>query len=143
MVLVEKFEKHNTLNPKLWKNDKLIPEVKDKIIEIIEEFLSTIDLDIKIIDARIVGSQASFNYTAQSDLDIHLITNFELMDASEEILTVLYNALKTKFNKDYNITIRGIDVEIYIEDMKSSTVSNGIYFIRSGGLYGKKKSVLL
>ena len=129
MVLNEKFEKHNTLNPKLWANNRLLPEVKEKIIEIIDQFLQTIDLDIKILDARIVGSQASFNYTKDSDLDIHLITNFELMDASEEILTLLYNALKTKFNKDYEIQIRGIDVELYIEDMKSAAISNGMYSI--------------
>ena len=129
MVLVEKFEKHETLNPKLWKNNSLLPEVRDSILKIIEEFLSTIDLEINVIDARIVGSQASYNYTEHSDLDIHLITNFELMDASEEILTILYNAMKTKFNKDYNITVKGIDVEMYIEDMKSSAVSNGVYSI--------------
>ncbi len=129
MVLVEKFEKHNTLNPKLWANNKLIPEVKDKIIEIIDQFLSTIELDIKIVDARIVGSQASYNYTDKSDLDVHLISNFELMNASEEILTILYNALKTKFNSDYDITIKGVDVELYIEDMNSTAVSNGIYSI--------------
>lgn len=128
-MIVEKFEVHDTLNPKLWSKDKLIPEVKDKIIEIINEFLSTIELDLKILDARIVGSQASFNYTDSSDLDVHLVTNFETMDASEEILTVLYNALKTKFNKDYEISIKGIDVELYIEDMNSSAVSNGIYSI--------------
>ena len=129
MVLNEKFEKHDTLNPKLWANDRLLPEVKEKIIEIIDQFLQTIELDIKILDARIVGSQASFNYTKDSDLDIHLITNFELMDASEEILTLLYNALKTKFNRDYEIQIRGIDVELYIEDMKSAAISNGMYSI--------------
>ena len=128
-MIIEKFEKHNTLNPKLWSKNKLLPDVRDKIIEIIEEFLSTIDIKIKILDARIVGSQASFNYTEYSDLDVHLITNFDSMDASEEILTVLYNALKTKFNKDYNISIKGIDVELYIEDMNSSAVSNGIYSI--------------
>ena len=130
MQIIEKFEKHNELNPKLWSPDKkLLPEVKDKIIEIIDQFLSTIDLDIKIIDAIIVGSQASYNYTNRSDLDVHLITNFELIDASKEVLTMLYNALKSKFNSDYNITIRGIDVELYIEDVKTSVVSNGIYSI--------------
>lgn len=129
MVLNEKFERHDTLNPKLWANNKLLPEVREKIIEIIDQFLQTIELDIKILDARIVGSQASFNYTKDSDLDIHLITNFELMDASEEILTLLYNALKTKFNRDYEIQIRGIDVELYIEDMKSAAISNGMYSI--------------
>ena len=129
MVLIEKFQKHNTQNPKLWANNRLLPEVREKIIEIIDQFLQTIELDIKILDARIVGSQASFNYTKDSDLDIHLVTNFELMDASEEILTLLYNALKTKFNRDYEIQIRGIDVELYIEDMKSAAISNGMYSI--------------
>lgn len=129
MVLVEKFEKHDTLNPKLWNNDKLLPEVRDKIIEIIDQFLSTIDLDIKIIDARIVGSQASFNYTSKSDLDVHLISNFDLMDASEQIITLLYNCLKSKFNSEYDISIRGINVELYLEDMKSSAISNGVYSI--------------
>lgn len=128
-MIVEKFEKHDALNPKLWSKDKLLPEVKTKIIEIIDEFMSTIELDVKILDARIVGSQASFNYTDKSDLDVHLVTNFDMMDASEEILTVLYNALKTKFNKDYDISIKGIDVELYIEDMNASAVSNGIYSI--------------
>lgn len=128
-MIIEKFEKHDTLNPKLWSKDKLLPEVKTKIIEVINEFMSTIELDIKILDARIVGSQASFNYTDRSDLDIHLVTNFDTMDASEEILTVLYNVLKTKFNKDYDISIKGIDVELYIEDMNASAVSNGIYSI--------------
>lgn len=130
MILVEKLEKHDNLNPKLWSSDnKLLPEVRSKIIEIIDQFLSTIDLDFKVLDARIVGSQASFNYTDKSDLDVHLITNFELMDASEEILTLLYNALRAKFNADYQISIRDIDVELYIEDVKSNVRSNGIYSI--------------
>ena len=129
MDLIEKLEKHNSLNPKLWENNKLIPEVRSKIIEIVDQFISTIDIDIKVLDARIVGSQASYNYTQYSDLDIHLITNFELMDASEEILTVLFNALKTRFNSEYSIEIKGIKVELYIEDLKSSALSNGIYSV--------------
>jgi hypothetical protein len=39
----------------------------------------------------------------------------------------LYNALKAKFNAEYDISIRGIDVEIYVEDINSTTMSNGIY----------------
>ena len=129
MILKEKFEKHSTLNPKLWDNNTLLPDVRNKIIEIIDQFLSTIDIELNIIDARIVGSQASFNYTSASDLDIHLVTNFELVDASKEITSLLYNALKTKFNQDYDIQIKGIDVELYVEDVNSSAISNGIYSI--------------
>ena len=128
MVLTEKFEVHETLNPKLWSSDnKLLDDVKVKIVEIIEQFISTCDIPINMVDAHLVGSNASYNYTQYSDLDVHIISNFDLVDAPKEVLQVLYNALKAKFNADYDISIRGIDVEIYVEDIHSTAVSNGVY----------------
>lgn len=132
MILNEKFEVHDTLNPKLWSTDnKLLDDVKLRIVEIIEQFVSTTceEVPLNIVDVRLVGSQCNYNYTQYSDLDIHIVTNFELLPASDTILQALYNALKTKFNNDYNITIKGIDVELYVEDIKSTAVSNGIYSI--------------
>ena len=82
MVLTEKFEVHETLNPKLWSSDnKLLDEVKVKIVEIIEQFISTCDIPINMVDAHLVGSNASYNYTQHSDLDVHIISNFDLVDA--------------------------------------------------------------
>lgn len=128
MVLTEKFEVHETLNPKLWSSDnKLLDDVKVKIVEIIEQFISTCDIPINMVDAHLVGSNASYNYTQYSDLDVHIISNFDLVDAPKEVLQVLYNALKAKFNADYDISIRGIDVEIYVEDIRSTAISNGVY----------------
>lgn len=128
MVLTEKFEVHETLNPKLWSSDnKLLDEVKVKIVEIIEQFISTCDIPINMVDAHLVGSNASYNYTQYSDLDVHIISNFDLVDAPKEVLQVLYNALKAKFNAEYDISIRGIDVELYVEDIRSTAVSNGVY----------------
>lgn len=127
MLLREKFEIHDTLNPKLWFNNKLKDDVKQKIVQIVEQFVSTCDVPLHIVDVHIVGSQASYNYTEYSDLDVHIISNFELVDCSKEILQVAYNSVKTKFNSDYDITIKDIDVELYVEDVKSSVTSNGIY----------------
>ena len=128
MVLTEKFEVHETLNPKLWSSDnKLLDDVKVKIVEIIEQFISTCDIPINMVDAHLVGSNASYNYTQYSDLDVHIISNFDLVDAPKEVLQVLYNALKAKFNAEYDISIRGVDVEIYVEDIRSTAVSNGVY----------------
>ena len=127
MLLKEKFEIHDTLNPKLWFNNKLKDDVKQKIVQIVEQFVSTCDVPLHIVDVHIVGSQASYNYTQYSDLDVHIISNFELVDCSKEILQVAYNSVKTKFNSDYDITIKDIDVELYVEDVKSSVTSNGIY----------------
>lgn len=128
-MLVEKLEIHNELNPKLWDNDKLKDDVRNKLIDIIDQFKSTVDIPLHIVDAHIVGSQASYNYTKDSDLDLHLIVNFDLYDASKEILQVAFNALKTRFNSDYDISFKGIDVEIYVEDIRSTTLSNGIYSV--------------
>lgn len=132
MLLKENFEVHETLNPKLWENTQLKSEVKLKIIDIVEQFVSTCDIPLHIVDVHLVGSQASYNYTQHSDLDVHIISNFELVDCNKEVLQTAYNSVKTKFNSDYDITIKGISVEIYVEDVRSTVMSNGIYSLYSG-----------
>ena len=128
MILTENFEVHNILNPKLWdENNRLLDDVKVKIFEIVEHFCSTCDVPISIADIHLVGSNCSYNYTEYSDLDVHIVCNFELISPQKELLQVLYNALKAKFNAEYDIKVRGIDVEIYVEDIKSTVTSNGIY----------------
>ena len=127
-ILNEKIEIHEKLNPLIWQEDNsLLPEVKESLLNIVEEFKQYCDIPISIIDAIIVGSNASFNYTSYSDIDLHIIVNFDLLDSSKEILLALFNAEKTSFNKEYNIKIHGIDIEVYVEDVNTSAVSNGIY----------------
>lgn len=130
MRTVAQFEIHDTLNPKIWSSDNiLLPEVRTHIIDIVKQFVDSSDISFNIIDIRIVGSQASYNYTSYSDLDIHIITNFEYFECSPELIQILFNSLKSKFNNEYTITIRDIDVELYIEDINSTAVSNGIYSV--------------
>lgn len=129
MVLVEKFEVHDTLNPKLWDNSELRVDVRDKLLEITQQFISSCDIPLHLVDVHIVGSQASYNYTDASDLDLHLISNFELIDCSKEVLQAAFNSIKTRFNSEYNIQIKGIDVEVYVEDVTSGVNSNGIYSV--------------
>lgn len=122
------FELHNTLNPKIWGTDnKLLPDVKVKLDEIVDEFADSIDVPLTIIDAHIVGSNASYNYTEHSDLDLHCIVNFARIDADPIITEAWMWAQKKLFNDEYDITINGINVEIYVEDIGSNTTSNGIY----------------
>ena len=123
---------HDTLNPKIWENDKLKSEVKDKLEEIIDQFILELhdnDIPVKVLDARLVGSNASFNYTENSDMDVHLIVNTQEASCDTNVLTLLYNYFKSNFNDKYDISIHGIPVELYIEDVGASAVSNGIYSI--------------
>lgn len=131
MKLFEAFEVHDTLNPKLWdtNTNKLLPEVKAKLIEIVTSFEDYLEAPIEIVDIQLVGSNASYNYTSHSDLDVHIIANFELVTENTEILQNLYNMKKSKFNKDFDITIHGVEIEMYIQDVQSGIQSNGIYSV--------------
>ena len=129
--VLEDFQLHETLNPKLWKDNKLIPEVRQKLLEISENFEQYVEIPMHIVDVVLVGSNASYNYTQYSDIDVHLIVNTDLTEGvPEDIQTLVFNLKKTSFNKEFDIKIKGIPVELYVEDLHSSVQSNGIYSIR-------------
>lgn len=126
-------EIHDKLNPKIFRNEnEMIPEVRERLLEIVEEFLSTIDenFEFNIFDIRLVGSNASYNYTDTSDIDLHIVVDmYEICSQRPDIVQYLFNAEKSRFNLEYDITLKGIQVEIYVEDIRAMTLSNGIYSI--------------
>lgn len=128
-MIKENLQLHNELNPIIWENNELKQSVKDKIIDIVNQFEDDIDYPIDIADIRIVGSNASYNYTEHSDLDVHIIVNMELMDMSPDAAQIFFNLAKTNFNNRYEISIKGINVEVYVEDINSTAITNGIYSI--------------
>lgn len=127
--LIEQIELHETLNPKLWDLNtfKLRPEVKSKLENIVSTFIDYVDFPIDIVDVELVGSNCSYNYTPHSDIDLHIIANFENVSDEEALITAFYNSKKASFNSAYDIKIRGIDVEMYIQDVNAGITSNGIY----------------
>lgn len=134
-TLEEKIEKHDTLNPKLWdiKTNKLLPEVREKIEEIVNTFLDTLEEDgIKIIpdDVILIGSNAGYNYNENSDLDIHIVANTEDLDCPDNLYPLLYSAYRSMFNSKYDITLHGIPAEIYVETEGMPRVSDGVYSVK-------------
>ncbi|WP_299997545.1 hypothetical protein [uncultured Clostridium sp.] len=131
-IIKEAYEVHDTLNPKLFDLDtnKLKPEVLQKLNEIFEEFLKQIDpLTLSVADVQFVGSNAGYNYNDNSDIDLHLIVNFDLNYIDDELLQSIYNDKKNDFNKKYDLELYNIPVEVYIEDIKSMNASSGVYSI--------------
>ena len=128
--LQEAMEVHNTLNPQLWdENNELKPEVYDKLLDIYDEFIRFIDIPLNVVDVEIVGSNASYNYNDDSDIDLHIIVNSEINYIDKEILRLFYNSKKGSFNDNYDITINNIPVELYIEDVKDGNATNGRFSI--------------
>ena len=131
MSLNEGLENHDTLNPSIWDGDKLKPDVKQAIDEIVKQYVEDSEiLSISdVIDVELLGSNASYNYTDRSDLDIHLVVNMESLSTDPSMVQIACNAERSIFNKSYDISIKGVEVELYVEDVKSSTASNGIFSV--------------
>ena len=117
------------LNPKLFENNKLKTNVRQAIFNIVDEFKEYLEIPINILDIRIVGSNASYNYTDTSDIDIHLVVNFDELSNNNDLIQVLFNSKKKLFNDTYDITVKGLEAEIYVEDVETSAISNGIYSV--------------
>lgn len=134
-ILEESVIKHEILNPKLWDaNDRLFSDIRAKIEDIVRTFrqlLAKKDVDIHIIDAYIIGSNANFNYSETSDLDVHIIVD-EDNDCVKKHLSIIFDAYRHIFDDKYDISIKGIPVELYVQNKESalSNVSSGVYSIR-------------
>ncbi len=117
--MIESIEKHTDLNAKLWdKNGRLKKEVHDKILQIANEFMNNLKDDgirFDLKDIRIVGSNCSYNYTKNSDLDVHLIADSSSLKCPDDLYPLLYSSYRSIFNKNLNIDFYGIPVEVYVE----------------------------
>lgn len=129
-ILKEELQIHDTLNKKLFDDSgKLYPDIRNKILEIVAAFENDLSIPITILDAHLTGSNVSYNYTEHSDLDVHVIANFDQIDENTDVVKALYDLERIEFNKNYDIKIKGIEIEIYVEDVRSVSVSNGIYSV--------------
>lgn len=133
-ALTEAVEKHEKLNPKLFTKDEVLKDrVHDKMLEIVEEFLKNLkeqDIKIKVKDILLVGSNANYNYTKDSDIDLHIITRAKDANYEPEVAAALYGAYRLLFNKRFDISIFDIPLEVYVETDDTPRNSNGVYSIK-------------
>ena len=132
--LTEAVEKHKTLNSKLFTKEELLKDkVRDKMLEIVDEFLTDLqeqDIKIKVDDVLLIGSNASYNYTKASDIDLHILANAKAAKYDKEVAAALYSAYRSLFNKNLDIEFYDIPVEIFVETEDSPRVSNGVYSVK-------------
>ena len=120
---------HDTLNPALWDDEHLIPQVREQLLEIAADFMEHLGVsDLDIVDIILCGSNAAYTYTRHSDIDLHLIANIEKL-ANDEVYRELFTAKKTVFNDSHDIKIHGFDVELYVQPSTDVVKSLGEYSI--------------
>jgi len=124
------FEPHDTLNPKLWTESTLQHGVAPALIKIAKDFKKFIDVPFDVVDVRITGGQVSYFYTEHSDLDLHLVANFANVKCDREAAE-LFDTKRLLYKAKYDITVKGIPVELYVEDLDHPAVS-AAYSVMNG-----------
>jgi len=132
---------HEILNPVLWKDGKLDSEIKEKLLNIATAFLEFIEIEVDVHDVTLTGSLANFNYTKYSDFDLHILTDFTDYDAPSDLLKDYFNAKKTVWNTTRNITVKGYEVEVYVQGIYDPHHSTGVYSLKTDKWLVKPKRV--
>ena len=123
---------HNELNPKLWVGDKLIPQIRKELLEVSELVMTDVgddlEKEVNIDDIYFLGSNTGYNYTPYSDIDLHLIMDFDTL-GDEKLIKNWLDSKRTIWNIKHDIFIKGYEVEIYFQDKDEKNATNGIYSV--------------
>jgi len=125
------FEMRNELNPKIWDEDqKLRPEIRKNLLKISDDYFEGLELDgVDIEDVTMTGSLANYNWSKYSDVDLHILIDYNDVPVDEDLIEDFLKTKSTSWNESHDIKIYGFEVELYLQDIEEEHVSSGVYSI--------------
>jgi len=138
----QSFESHDTLEPEIWEDEILRPEIRERLMVIANQFLEGLPISVEAKDVTLTGSLANYNWSNYSDVDLHIIVDFLDVDENRELVKAYFDNARMKWNNEHDIKIKGYDVEIYVEDAREDHKSSGVYSVMKGEWNKKPKRYL-
>ncbi len=121
---------HNSLSRKLWDKDmKMKKDARDHLMLIADAFIEYIGINLDVLDITITGSYANYNYTPYSDIDLHIIVDYDDLTKVENLAKEFFHAKKSFWNERHDIKFKGIEVELYAQNNDEPHSSSGVYSI--------------
>ena len=124
------FKKKHELVPNIWNPDgTLNSRVRLKLLDIADDFWEYINLTwVKPSGIILTGSICNFNWSQYSDIDLHLIVDFDEIDEKTEFVKDYLDSKKNEWNNEHSgLQIMGYPVELYVQNLGEMPESNGIY----------------
>jgi len=121
------FAIHDELEPEIWDDGSIKPDIAERLRLIAQDFLETLDVPVEMKDLRVTGSLANYNWSKYSDVDLHLVVDFGDVDEDQELVKAYFDAARARWNDLHDIKIMGYDVEIYVENVDEEHRSTGVY----------------
>lgn len=128
--VISSFKTQEELEPKIWEKngEEINPKVRKNLLDIAYQFIDSFGLDVFIDDIIITGSIANYNWSKYSDIDLHILVNYEQFSKQlKDLYIEFFDLKKIVFNQKRNIKMFGYDVELYVEDSDKKGVSDGVY----------------
>ena len=102
-------------------SDNLHPKIKDDLLKVVDKFKDHIGIDnLHIKDIVMTGSLANYNYNENSDIDVHILSDYSKIDDNIDLLTNFFKDKKDLWADKYDITIYGHPIELYVEDYNTA-----------------------
>ena len=123
---------HDELNPKLWNDKKLKPDVYLALDRIGKEWATFAKIPNKAIkDVIITGGNANFNYTRFSDIDLHLMVDKGDIPC-DGLIDEYLQSKKELWALTHDITVKGQPVELYAQNYEDPfRKGQGIYSLKT------------
>ena len=135
--IVKSFETKDSLSPQIFEKNKMRDDIRKRLIEISDDFIESLGVKFFIHDITLTGSLANFNWSDYSDVDLHILIDFDDNDNTKNTDSIVYHQIKKEFfdakkniwNEKHSIQLKGYDVEIYVQDVNEEHISSGVYSI--------------
>ena len=127
--MITEYETQSTLNPKLWDGTRLKPKLDKKFIRIAKAFYDFLEIETPILDIILIGSNANYNWTEHSDIDLHVVIDYQSINKNLHLVKNYMMAKKSLWNANYPLTYQGMAIELYAQDLEESHFASGVYSI--------------
>ena len=132
--MLNEYETQHHLNPKLWTTDQcLSKKLQLGFMKIATAFHDSLEIDAPILDVILIGSNANYNWTEHSDIDLHVVVNYLNVGDNLYLVQQYLQAKKSIWSSKYPLTYKGMNIELYAQDSNESLHGSvGIYSVLHG-----------
>jgi len=131
--MINEYETQSTLNPKLWDGTRLKSNLDKKFIRIAKAFYDFLEIEAPILDIILIGSNANYNWTEHSDIDLHVVIDYQAVNKNLHLVKNYMMAKKSLWNANYPLTYQGMAIELYAQDWNDKLHSTvGQYSLTKG-----------
>tara|TARA_R110001592_G_scaffold274717_1_gene541696 strand:+ start:1066 stop:1854 length:789 start_codon:yes stop_codon:yes gene_type:complete len=134
------FKMNDDLQPDIWGSEvNMNEDIRTNLIKIADNYWKSLDLGFDYEDVTLTGSLANYNWSKYSDVDLHIIFDINKLGDNKEMVKDLLDVKTRKWNSDHDISIKGFEVELYLQPEDQPHHSTGVYSILNDGWVSKPK----